>query len=108
MPGHLLGLSATYGVEQLQNLSAAAMLQTLTIENVCNYFTLAHRHGLEALAHACVKLVDKDLKEVLESDGFQHLSQELLVAMIRQMANTRQSKQKRSCKRKRKRKRSDT
>ena len=92
MPDHLLDASAKHAVKHLQEVSASAMQLKLSVENVCDYFALAHAHGLDELKDACAELMDKNMTEISQSDGFKRLLVErppLAGEMYKHMAEMR-------------------
>ena len=76
MPAHLLGAPAKHGVQQLQELSAQAMVLSLTAENVCDFFAQAHAHEHGELGGACVELVHEQVVAVSQPGGFKRLMAE--------------------------------
>ena len=78
MPDHLLDASAKHAVEHLQEVSASAMQLALCVENVCDYFALAHAHGLQELKDRCVDFMEEDKNKVgvSQSEGFKRMCAE--------------------------------
>eukprot|EP00937_MAST-01D_sp_MAST-1D-sp2_P006177 g6177.t1 len=92
MPAHLLDVSAKHGIQQLQELSAQAMVLSLAAENVCDFFAQAHAHEHEELKDACVELMDKQMMAVSQPEGFKRLGAErpqLALEMYKHMALVR-------------------
>ena len=76
MPDHLLAASAAHGVDELHALSASALMLSVTVENACDYFALAHAHDNQDLMDMCAELAAKEMAAVTESEGFKrHLAE---------------------------------
>ena len=62
------------------------MQLALCVENVCDYFALAHAHGLQELKDGCVDFMEADKNKVgvSQSEGFKRMCAErpLLLADI--------------------------
>ena len=81
MPDHLLGAAAAHGMEELHALSARALMLSVTVENVCDYFALAHAHEHQDLMDVCAELTQKEMQAVTESEGYKrHAAERSLVA----------------------------
>ena len=76
MPDHLLAASAAHGVDELHALSASALMLSVTVENACDYFALAHAHEHEDLMDVCAELMGKEMAAVTASEGFKRHSAE--------------------------------
>ena len=90
MPDHLLDASAAHGMGELHALSARALMLSVTAENVCDYFALAHAHEHEDLMDVCAELMDKEMHMVTESEGFKRLTSERPVVGCMLMARMAQ------------------
>ena len=87
MPGRLLAASAAHGMDELHALSASALMLSVTVENACDYFALAHAHDNQDLMDVCAELASKEMAAVTESEGFKrHLAERSAVGTGQLMA----------------------
>ena len=109
MPDHLLDASAAHGMDELHALSARALMLSLSVENVCDYFALAHAHEHEDLMDVCAELAVKEMVAVTGSEGFKRLQSErpvvgcVLMTCMAQLGSPEAKSRKRKRKRKRER-----
>ena len=55
---------------ELHALSARALMLSVTVENVCDYFALAHAHEHEDLMDVCADLTQQNMQAVTGSESF--------------------------------------
>ena len=87
MPDHLLDASAAHGMGELHALSARALMLSVTAENVCDYFALAHAHEHEDLMDVCAELMGKEMLAVTQSESFKrHEKAPIFGALFKRMS----------------------
>ncbi|XP_053392572.1 BTB/POZ domain-containing protein 3-like [Mercenaria mercenaria] len=74
----LLQMAHLYQVPRLVQVCADFLEKNITPENACEILTLALGYEISSLKEACCTVIDQNARQVLRSDGFMDLKEDVL------------------------------
>lgn len=70
----VLGLSHKYGFIELETSVSDYLKAVLSVRNMCTIFGASYLFSLSSLRNHCLDFADRHATDILNTDGFLHLS----------------------------------